>query len=497
MIGLRVGLAAALKIGVACGSGADELGGDAEIGTLGIGFGDSNENGISDYATGDNGLDLGAPFAAVPYNMRRAIAVNDPPVWFDTATTTLRPYNSAGTSNMGAELTWGRNLSANGFPIFIGKIGMSGSKAAEWNGFLAPYLLEYIDARITETGRRLGLVEISLGSNDANNSTDANAFAANMTAIVAAIRARYGSQVYVLLRELPSACIETHKSTVRTQALAFIAATPRAALVRTDDLTLTDGRHFDADSYAVIGSRIAYRFLDLAGLDRYVPTGSAPEVVGSDPGTRGVGAMSPTVHASARAGDKAYLEVSTGNIDVTPALTTPQSFTEVVGSAQSSDLGGNKQRCLIWECAVTQEMLDANGGLVPTPVVADTNSSLAAKIYVVRGPNGVATTKQVNGGVNNAFVTGLTIPGVTTTSANNLILMFSGGYSNIANSVVVTNATLTSVAEFQDSSLSTGIDFRQLALTTGVKATAGATGNATATQASAAVLHGVTIAVEP
>jgi PKD repeat protein len=473
----------------------------AAPGNLIIILGDSNGVGQGDTANLDNGLQLTTAYPQVQLNTRRAITVADPPTWFDQATRDLQPYSAAGSAGMGVELTLGRELYRHGYEVFIGKIAMSGADTPDWNGFLQDHLHDYIDARVLESGHQLGAVVISLGTNDASNSTNANAFAANMTTLVASIRAQHGANVRVALIETPSAVgsAEPFVSTVRAQALAYVASDPLAVLVPTDDIPMKvgDSRHFEANGYASIGQRAAMKLLDAFGFDRLTVTGLAPEFIGADCGLKGIGSLVPRSWAGAVDGDLELLVVSTGNGDIAPALSSAQGFTAVSSASFDSVFAGNHQRVAVWQRTVTQAVLDANSGVMPTPTVQDTNQSLAAKIFVFRGPNDTVTLGPVGGAVNNAFNTALSLTGVTTEADNSLVAMLVTGFSSVANAVAVTNAGLTSVAEQQDSSLSTGIDQRLISLTTGVKSTAGATGTATVAASASAVMAGVAIALEP
>lgn len=468
--------------------------------------GDSNGVGQGDLADVDNGPGLDVAFAAVQMNTRYAVGTADPPTWFDYPTDDLASRQPAGAAGFGVELTLGRELYRNGTltPV-IGKIAVSGADTTHFNGFLADDLIDYITDLQTETGEELGAIVLSLGTNDGNNATNAANFAANLTTLMTAIRTEFGSHVVVALIETPSTCIEAHTATVRTQALAYVASDPKSALVYSNDLPLPDGRHFEGNSYATLGQRAAFKVLDLMGQARYSPAASVPEVVGAGLAEWGTGTASGGVALTPRSwpgcvdGDIELLIVSTGNVDNAPALLTAEGFVAVAGAAQSSDLAGNKQRHDIWQRPVLQATLDANGGIMPSPVVQDTNSYLAAKIFTIRASTETPEINATAGAVNNAYNTTLALTGVTTDAASCLVLSFVTGYSAAAdNDASPANGSLTSLAIYQSSTLDMGGgNFRILAVASGVKAVAGATGTTTITMDTSAVLAGATIAVEP
>jgi hypothetical protein len=469
-------------------------------------LGDSNGVGQGDLAHIDDGHTLDVAFASVQANTRYAVGLVDPPTWFDFATDDLQSRQPSGAAGFGVELTMGRELFWNGgYEPFIGKIAVSGSKTTHWNGFLGPYMTAYIDARILETGATLGGVVLSLGTNDANDATTAANFAANLTTLMATIRTAYGANIKVALIETPAACIETHTATVRTQALAYIASDPLSVLIPANDIPIPDGRHFEALGYASLGQRAAYKLIDLMGLDRYEVTGAVPEIVGYEVAQWGTGTASGAVAETPRApaaavhNDIELAIIETGNVDNAPMFTSAQGFTEIVAAAQSSDLAGNKQRHKVFQRAVTQTLLDANGGRMPSPTVTDTNSMIAAKIFTIRGPNGLPTVNAAGGAVNNAFNTTLNLTGVTTDADNCLVISIVTGYTvTAANFATPVNASLTSLTTEQSSTLTTsGSDRRILSVITGIKAVGGATGTTVITMDGSGVLAGATIAIAP
>lgn len=456
---------------------------NVSAGSLVLILGDSNGLGQGDTANLQDGPAIAAPFAAVSYNE-------------GGVTKSLQPRQPPGVPGMSIELTLGRELYWSGAAPVIGKLGTPGYKVPDWIASLST-ITSFVNALAAETGTTLGSVVIMLVTNDGNNPIDAAAYAANLTSLVASLRAAYGL-ISVALVETPSASISEYANivTVRAQALTFIAADPLAALVKSDDLTLQDALHYNADSLAVLGQRAAYCVFDLAGRTRLVPAGPSPDYVGSGIATGANGALTPHPWPGSVDGDLELLVVSTGHADVAPELTDAQGFIEVAGAAASSDYVGLKQRTNVWSRTVTQATLLANGGLMPAPIVARTTDYDAAKIFTIRGPAAAVQINAVNSSVNNAYSPTLSLAGVTTTLANCRILMFTTGYSaNADNTATASNGGLSSVSTAIASTMHIVSDYRVIALCTGVKAAAAASGTSTITMAYSAVLAGSTIAV--
>jgi hypothetical protein len=338
---------------------------------------------------------------------------------------------------------------------------------------------------------------ISLGTNDADNETLANNYQANLTSLVGKLRASFGD-FSVALIQTGSAVNRPYKATVRSQALSWIAADGNAALVYTDDMVLSDGLHYTTDELAILGQRAAYVVTDLVGYGREMPAGDYPIYVGAGIATGSQLSMAPRSWPGTVSGDREFLVVTTGGLDIAPSLSSAQGFTAIAGASAESVFAGAHQKIAVWTRDVTQETLDANNGIMPTPTVADTNDLLAAKIYTVRGPSGAPAVNASGGSANDAYSPSLSMTGVTTTADDCLILHFVTGYTISNNNPASgSNGSLTSVTNEPSATVSVSDSYRVLSLVTGIKASAGATGTTAITMVADGVLVGAMIAVEP
>lgn len=467
--------------------------------------GDSNGKGQGDSDHADGGFRVATPNPSVPYNARYANSVTNPPVFVDFSTNlvmrSLAPYAAGGGPNMGLEITLGPEVLGAGLAPSIAKYAITGATlATEWlptanYPTVGPNLFTSWVARMRAFGGRVVPV-ISLGTNDAADTTQASAFQANMTAFIAATRAAFGSTTPIVWIKTNANTTNTFASVVRAAQVAVALLDPLLILVDNDDLTLSDGLHYFPDGYLTLGQRCAFAALDALGVARSVPS-VTPDVIGRGPAAHGAGALAPVGYGGARANDREYMSVTAGLLNV--PITTPVGWTLIANTSVTSTFAvTNKQQGAVYERLVTQVMLDANAKHTAATAVLDTNDLNCAQIYCVRGPSGAPSTDVSSGSVNDALGTSLSLTGVTTTVPNTRVLMFAGGFTGAGtNSLVAVNAALTNVVEKQDSTNDIGSDFQMSTLTAGTKATAGATGAATVTSASNAIFVGATVAVKP
>lgn len=145
--------------------------------------------------------------------------------------------------------------------------------------------------------------------------------------------------------------------------------------------------------------------------------------------------------------------------------TTPSGYTEVTSSPHTDTFGSYEGVC--WKRATGSESAPSIGGV-------------QARIHAISGCiaagspiDGVAVTDQTGGSTNSVSATG-----ITTTAADDMVFVYvcSGNSSRTVSGW--TNANLASFAERTDDGAATGYS---MAVATGGKATAGATGTTTAT----------------
>lgn len=498
-IGVQIGARIGVQIGARLGS--------SSAGLLVALIGDSNAVGIGDTDRADK-LDPGGgamtvPFAGCTFNARYATAVANPPTYVDVATGSLRPYAPGGGSGMGMELTLGRVLASAGASPWLGKQAITGATLhVEWKptgtfptgtNLYRQWVGRMHDLEAA-SGRKLAAVVVSLGTNDAADTTQASAFQVNMAAFAAAVRVDFGATTPVVWVKTNTNTTNTFTSTVRSAQVAAAVADTGIVLVDNDDLPLTDGLHYESDGYQTLGQRVAFALLDRLGYPR-TPAAAVPAVVGWGPAAYGAGALSPRSWPGARAGDREYLFVTTGLTDV--AITTPAGWSLIANTAQTSTFAvTNKQRGAVYERLVTQAMLDANAGRTAATSIADTNDLNAAKIFCVR--SATPTTDASAGAANNSLDAALALPTVTTTANNELVLLFAGGFTGSVSALLaITHAGLTGVTLHQTAAYLIGSDFQDLTLASGTRAAAGATGVGAMTATANLVSVGAAVAVKP
>lgn len=85
-----------------------------------------------------------------------------------------------------------------------------------------------------------------------------------LTALVAHWRAALGANVPVIVIKLHTSSSGLNTSVIRAQQVSFAASVANVALIDVDDLVLTDGLHFDADSLVEIGVRVVAALMGMA-----------------------------------------------------------------------------------------------------------------------------------------------------------------------------------------------------------------------------------------
>lgn len=205
-------------------------------------------------------------------------------------------------------------------------------------------------------------------------------------------------------------------------------------------------------------------------------------------GTVGVGA-NPVwpVHA---VNDIALLFVeSTGGQPVT--LSVPNGFAAVPNSPQATGAGtAGTQLTVFWARATSAAMA--------APVITSPSDHFYARIITFRGVINTGNPWDVTGGgVKAAASTSVTVTGVTTTVANTLIVQAVARDNDNAAAAfsAEANANLTGIAERLDAGTTNG-NGGGLGVWTGIKATAGATGNTTANVTNS-INAFLTIALKP
>lgn len=506
MIGPRVGPAVGTRVGQAVGVSADATASGTTTDAVLI-IGDSNGVGEAPTVTADDAYGITATQAGIVIDAHYSQTSADPPP-FEVLTGNLRPYTIGSSAGMGVELSVGQEFTKAGRAVVILKDAVVGTTATQWLpgsttypagiGLFGPMVTRAHASEATY-GCRVKHVIVSLGTNDAAGASDSAAFQANMAAIIAGLRAAFpGCGISWIRTNAATDPARLFLAAVRTAQTAARVLDPTWDLVDNDDcVLLSDLLHYTGDSLITIGQRCAYGLLDRAGIARVRPSTTVREM-GFGPQSRGPSGEAPTSWGGAMDGDLELLLVEQSNGGVAVALTTPTGWTLV--DAQTSTGGGVATNGAVYKRALPNGALASNNGHTPTTSVATNNAVTGSRIYTYRGPNLNPTVDVVQGSVNNAFGTSITLAQVITGFANELIAMLVGGYrsNNTLNTVTVVAGGLTGVVSDEqctraNSNLS---DSTTTTHTSGAKATVGATGSATGTSLLNTVMTGWQIGIK-
>lgn len=236
--------------------------------------GQSNGHGIAVAANITIRTGYTLAYANVTQKQKWASNAVDPPTFIEPATAALAPRG--GSPNFGPELSLGRYVDlAIPTKFAISKFNGSGySLAVEWNpngtyptgtNFFDQWLA-YMAASETELSGYIAAIVWIQGEADAEDAGEAAAYEANLTAFIATVRETYPNIPFVI-SYLHASGSGAHSATVRTAQENVVAAMAQVSGVDVDDLTLADGLHFDADSYVLLGDRLAAAALTELGIN--------------------------------------------------------------------------------------------------------------------------------------------------------------------------------------------------------------------------------------
>lgn len=470
--------------------------------------GQSNATGRGDVGTSDRGLDLASIFVNCLINQQTSDATTNPIVWDNTiATRTLRPYRVSGQPGVGVELSLGRYLyqynGSGGQIPFLGKYAINGSALASYwlpslgddaaipgTDNLFTQFVAYIRALEVESGFPLKAIVWIQGEADATVAAQAGAYETNMTAFVDALRTEFGAEFAFVINKLHVDCVEVYTPIVREAQRAFALNRSRVFLVDCDDIPLPVGDvHFAADSMASLGNRLAEVVAEALypgrNTDRVASAAPFIQAI-NEPCARGVDALIPRIPPHEE-GDDIYLVVVTGLAN-TPPVTPPGWTLEV---SKQSITGGNYVNLYLYRKR-------ASGPNTGFPTIDDTNALNVALCFTVRGA-GATAIEAFTTSSNNAYNTTVNVPTVTTLGANRLALHIVAGYSGDPNIAFSgwTNGALTGLEENRDSSFNVngGGDGLFIAVASGVKTAAGATGATTVTPSNISINAAISLSI--
>lgn len=205
--------------------------------------------------------------------------------------------------------------------------------------------------------------------------------------------------------------------------------------------------------------------------------------------TSGAGALSVPVPVGYQDNDVFLLFVESAN----QAITTPTGWTQVANSPQytgaAAAAGGVR-------LAVFYKVVSGSQSNVS---VADSGNHTTAIIANFRGVDTSSPIHLTAGSVDASATASLSAPSLTTTIAETMIVNAIGLDKDAADTDTISsvaNANLTNVTERHDQTVSSGVG-GGIAFITGEKASAGSTGNTTATGDSSTTHAYITIALKP
>lgn len=492
--GIRSGICAGLLAGInaSCAAAAVE---ELRPGVLTVG--DSNDLGIAEASAAETSFPIATPFPGVTLTTWYAANQGNPLISIPAEE--LQPQDFGAGDRFGPEITMGRDLYQSMPSVGICKIAVPGTDLSYWTG-AGQYKAELVANALawqTATGKLIGTAKISAGANDGNGSEAlALAFEGRLTTLIADLRAALGASLKIVIPQVPLATTIPHIAIIRAAIVAVVAADPLAEMVYTDDLPLIDGSHYTADSYIALGQRCAAKALGLLDVTRHRPSRAA--FVGADVARYGVGANSPRAWAGAIDGDIQVLGAVGGYVAGSPVLSVAAGFVEL--EIQASASAGFFSNAKAWVRPVTQAILDANGGLMPTPTLSAAHAFNASKIITIRNASGLAAIVDSGGGVNNAFTGTVTATGITTLVDNTevfVLLLGMTGSSVFSLAPALTNPALADIADRPAAAMVTGGNSLFIGLSTARKAIAGNAGVDTMTMTTATLYSAITFAVAP
>jgi hypothetical protein len=212
----------------------------------------------------------------------------------------------------------------------------------------------------------------------------------------------------------------------------------------------------------------------------------APTVVNVGAIASGTTAITPAFPASIAAGDILVTVAECEGVTAPGAYTLPSGWAHITGSPVQE--GTNTRLWVIWA---------RYDGVFTAPSLGDSGDHNVGRMIAIRGcPTTGSPWDVAAAAVEAVSDTSATWPGVTTTVDDTLILeIIATGFDVASTSMLgaLTNATYTSITERMDNWVIAG-NGGGIGMVSAVKATAGATGQSTATLTSASSKALMTVA---
>lgn len=505
MIGVRFGLAIAPRAGVALGTGADAIGGGTVAPLLIIASGQSNQLGKMQAASVTPAVypGLGSSFAAVQLFDHNGGANADPPTFHDEGPRALaartQAYNTYLVGDAGTELVVGRELTASlGRVVGIAKMAIDGSSLITgWNNpafpTAGPSLLSQITTFITAQIAAFGIsnpaenLVFSWNQGEADTGQAYATYLGALQSFIGALQGTFGN-FRVIVHRVTSR--NDTAGNVRAALESYSASLgARGTCSYGDDLALRDAAHYTDDAYATLGLRQSAALTAmLLGTPSAAPVWKAggPPTISSS-----VQAVTPTLPLH-QTGD-VFLMVLSG-LGVNPyTLSDPQGFVEIAGSPQHDGADNLAARLQVW-----WKRAASSSETAPTIADVASDDSKMAMVLLVRGCRSSGNPFDVTAGGTVITTTAVSIPGLTTTVANALVIAIATHRIDIATPQfsAFANASLTNLTEHVNLSTSSGAGYG-IGIAAGTKAVAGAVSATTATLAATSTQALLSIALAP
>jgi hypothetical protein len=367
---------------------------------------------------------------------------------------------------------------------------------------------------VATSGRQATCAFIMLGTNEGSDATASSNAGTNTTALIARKRAVLGSALMIVW-VVPQTTIPIgtypNKVAARANQLAALQAATGIAIVFAEDLPTGDDLvHFVSIAEQVLGARMSFAYVRLAGLRERIVT--APTVVGVSPATyngsaHGLSGITGASGTDLRAfpwqgsahADLMFLPIFKGTVGAGSAIPTPSGWTSAI-QVTNTDAATVENRAALFFKTCLQAELDGNNGFPLSPTSTPGGAQFALKPFTVRVPAGLVAALD---GSPTSFThttldtTPVTAAGVTTTAANRTICIMVFAWENAnGQSFTVTNSNLTGLTQvFGASYPSSSGNYLFIGLWTGTLVAQGASGNSTVTPSAAASSCGFTWAM--
>lgn len=462
----------------------------------------------------ENGVDTA--FTPVTLAAQRAANTNDPPPFgAEFGPTALVAFSPGAVPGFGPEITLGRALNGiSGTFGYLVKCGITSSflslhwlPSSSYGSTLSGgnlYRNQVARAHSYEalSARQVGVIYDNLGTNDASDTTAANAMAANMATMVNQEHADFPGAV-IVWPLINVNTVQTFTATVRTQQTTYAATAPNFfKLLNIDEVSLADILHPDTPGILHIGKKVARAAADLRGIPRVVPA-PAPALVGNGVSLFGGGAtLAPLGDPETQLGDTELLiaqasGVTPGGGAGTMTITGPGGLWTSVTSGQSTAAGFTVTWAVFKRPVQSGE--SGTGTLATATVTFAQSTDNIAKRITVRGPVSGHQDVDVSAStVLNQFGAGpFTIASQTTTVDNDLVIDIVGGPpTSTGNVSTFTAAGLANVAKYTESYYTT-TGSPSLGIWTGTLAAHGATGTKSLSFSLSTIAYDAEIVIHP